>query len=341
MKETSRGAPSDEDDDLVRLLRQTGMRSDPPPDRAARVRAVVLDECRAAARGRVLRRRAIIGAALLASAATAMVTVRLATRHQVPAPAAPVVAATIERVAGESRRFVRDSNGAVASVPLSLRDDRVVMVGDAIETSESGRLGLRLADAASIRLDRDSRVTFRSTSDVELERGGIYIDNTDETHRLSIHTALGIVRDIGTQFEVRLTGNSLRVRVRSGLVEVRRGGDLVTARPATEVTLASSDLSDRPIALHGPDWDWIVDLAAPMTIEGRALSTVLVQLCREHGWTLRYADESLARRASAIVLRGSVEGLSPDETLRVVIETSGLAYRLADGELLVLRSQGP
>ena len=80
------------DDDLVRLLRQAGMRTDPPPDREARVQTVVLDECRAVARHRAIRRRAMIGVALLASAAAAIVVVRLARLPHVPAPARVVAA---------------------------------------------------------------------------------------------------------------------------------------------------------------------------------------------------------------------------------------------------------
>ena len=62
---------------------------------------------------------------------------------------------------------------------------------------------------------------------------------------------------------------------------------------------------------------------------------VLDHLSREQGWTVRYADASLARRATTIVLHGSVDGLSPQDSLGVAIAASGLAHRLDGGTLFV------
>jgi hypothetical protein len=74
-----------------------------------------------------------------------------------------------------------------------------------------------------------------------------------------------------------------------------------------------------------------------LTIEGLPLASFLESMSREHGWTLGYGDPSLGREAAGIVLHGSVEGLSPRDALDVTLRTSGLTYRLADGELVVFR----
>jgi hypothetical protein len=78
-------------------------------------------------------------------------------------------------------------------------------------------------------------------------------------------------------------------------------------------------------------------LSPVLNIEGLALASFLESMSREHGWTLLYGDGSLAREAAGIVLHGSVEGLPPRDALDVAVRTSGLKYRLGDGELVVLR----
>jgi ferric-dicitrate binding protein FerR (iron transport regulator) len=157
---------------------------------------------------------------------------------------------------------------------------------------------------------------------------------------LEVHTSFGVVRDIGTQFEVRVSDSSLRVRVRSGVVEVRRGprGDEVSsARPGTELTVGPTGASSRAVMAYGPEWAWAASLAPAFEIEGRTLGAFLEHLCREQGWTLAYADPQLTRAASGIILHGPTTGLQPSEALAVVLATTGLTHRLRDGELLVAR----
>ena len=72
-------------------------------------------------------------------------------------------------------------------------------------------------------------------------------------------------------------------------------------------------------------------------MEGRPLRAFLEHTAIEEGWTLRYADPAVAEAAGRIVLHGSVEGLRAEEALDVALATSGLEYRLRDGEILVSR----
>ena len=108
----------------------------------------------------------------------------------------------------------------------------------------------------------------------------------------------------------------------------------------TEITFSASGAVTRPIAPHGPEWDWTASVAPPGEIEGLALSVFLERIAREHGWQLRYADAALANEASGIILHGSVNGLPPREALAITITTSGLSHRLENGELVVFRGSG-
>ena len=148
---------------------------------------------------------------------------------------------------------------------------------------------------------------------------------------------MGIARDIGTQFEVRLLDRSLRLRVRTGVVELRDGARSVSGRAGTEITLTGNTAVSRPMAAHGSEWEWTAQVSPPLDIEGMALSVFLERVAREHGWRLHYSDPALEREASGIILHGSVEGLRPREAIDVAIATSSLHHRLEAGTLVVLR----
>jgi ferric-dicitrate binding protein FerR (iron transport regulator) len=200
---------------------------------------------------------------------------------------------------------------------------------------------VRFTTGASVRFDRASRARLVSAGRIELDAGATYVDSGTASPRLEIVTPFGVVRNVGTQFEVRLSEASLRVRVRSGIVEVHRGADVASARPGTELTLGPGLATSRTAVPYGEDWAWVERLAPVFEIEGRSLAAFLEHVCREQGWTLAYADPRLARDASGIMLHGSTAGLQPSDALAVVMKTSGLTHKVADGELTVARSDRP
>ncbi len=321
----------------ARLLRLSEVRVVVSPDREDRVRRAVLDECRAVARTRVMRRRTATLAVVLSVAAAVIVTVRV-WLPRVASPAVPPIIASIERVEGTGGRLT-GQNGSRTSRRIGLGDK--ARLGDLIETGATDRVCLRLAESVSIRLDRGSRASLVSASTIELGAGAVYVDSGSESPDLEVHTPFGVVKDIGTQFELRLTASSLRVRVRSGIVEVRRGVAVSSARPGTELTLGPAGAASRAIAPYGPEWAWAAHLGPPFEIEGRPLNAFLEHLCREQGWALIYADSKLERQSSGIILHGSTEGLQPSDALAIVLATTGLTHRFKDGELLVTRIAQP
>jgi ferric-dicitrate binding protein FerR (iron transport regulator) len=264
----------------------------------------------------------LAGAALLAIAAGLVVTVRITRlREDVVAPVHETVA-MIERVEGEARLAPEDN----------------VRTGEWVETGATTRVALRLSGGISLRVNTGSRTRLLSSSVIELAYGALYLDTGADSKGLEVRTPLGTVRDIGTQFEIRLRDASLRLRVRTGVAEVRRGVQSIPARPGTEVTLTADGAASTSVATHGPDWEWAVHLAPSFEIEGRPLAAFLEYLSREHGWTLRYADAALARDSTSIILHGSVDRLQPRDALAVALATSGLFHHFRDGELLISRT---
>lgn len=320
-------APYDGEDegeeDMARMLRLAGPRQDVPGERSERVRRGVHLEWAAHTRRQRTCRRILTTAAVLAAAAAVVLIVRLwQPRDAAIAPSTETVG-TFERIEGKGERPIADGGS--------------VRVGVWMETSATARAALRLSDGTSVRLDRGSRARLVSARAIELAAGALYVDAGVSSDGLEVRTPFGTAYDIGTQFEIRLASSSLRLRVRSGLVELRHGARFVSARPGTELTITAADATSRPVPAYGPEWEWAAALAPVFETEGRPLSALLEHLSREHGWTLRYGDARLARDASGIVLHGSFGGLQPRDALAIALKASGLSHRLEEGELLVSR----
>lgn len=321
---------------MVRLLRLAGPRPAVPDARAARVRATVHQHWQTDSRRRTVRRRTMAVALSLATAALVFLVARAILTDRAAMPIGEVVA-VVERIDGVPRRVSDGTNQGGAAVRLAPRDS--VRTGEWIETDARARVALRFSDGTSVRLDLGSRARPLSARVIELSAGALYVDTGRTSGQFEVRTPLATARDIGTQFEVRLVDLALRLRVRTGVVELRDGARLVSGRGGTEVTFSAAGAVSRPIAPHGSEWEWTATLSPPLDIEGMPLSKFLERMAGEHVWQLRYADPELGRDASSIVLHGSVDGLSPQQALDVTITTSGLRYRLENGELMVLRGK--
>ncbi len=318
---------SDEEDVTAQLLRMAGAPLHPPAERTARVRAAVQREWRTHRQRRMIRNGVAIG--LLAAAVSLMVAVWI--RGRVGAPAGVPGIAVAQRVQG--RPFVvRPSQGATP-MPLSLSTP--INANDVIETDAESRVGLRIVDGSSIRIDRGSRVRFLTPVTLEVIAGAAYVATADPSHGFEVRTMMGALRDVGTQFEVSLTRSLLRLRVRTGTVEIRRDTGVDTAAAGTETTITTNGIAVRPVPAYGSEWAWTTEVAPAFAIEGRTLGSYLQHLAGEQGWTLHYADPAVAEAAGRTILHGSVEELSAEDALGVVLATSGLEYRLRNGELHV------
>jgi ferric-dicitrate binding protein FerR (iron transport regulator) len=321
------------EDAAVRLLRLAGARPPVPADRAARVRAAVHVSWRAGTRRRTALRRVVLASVFLAGAAALALVARFyPVDRRATSPGEQV--AVVDQIDGMPQ-LISDTQAGPTRLRLS-RDD-AVRTGEWIETDARARVAFRFSDGTSVRLDVGSRARALSLHAIELSSGAAYVDTGRESGRFEVRTPVGTARDVGTQFEVRLLDRTVRLRVRTGVVELSDGGRSVSGRAGTEIILSDGAAASRPIAAHGPEWEWTTRVSPTLDTEGMALSVFLERVAREHGWTLHYADPALEREASDIILHGSVEGLRPREAIEVAIATSSLRHRLEAGELVVLR----
>ena len=118
----------------------------------------------------------------------------------------------------------------------------------------------------------------------------------------------------------------------------RLDGERHTTVRGEELTLKrDGSIARAEVEPVGPKWGWVLAAAPSLDIEGRSLGTFLDWVARETGWQVRYADESLEQSARAIRLHGTIEGLRPDESLRIILQGSGLDYRSENGAVVVFR----
>jgi ferric-dicitrate binding protein FerR (iron transport regulator) len=314
---------TDEEEITARLLRLAGAREGAPADRASRVRSAVHQHWVSQTRRWRIQRRIMKGSALGVLVLITLLILRSRTTHETSNTVAAV--ASVEQVIGEGG-FSR----------LSKAD--LIHPREWVDTGPA-RVALRLNDGTSVRIDRDTRVRLVSRSIAELARGGIYLDTGSTSDGVEVRTALGTVHDIGTQFEVRLTQAGLRIRVRTGLVEIRNDGRAASVRPGTEVTWTGASARTKAMPAFGSEWDWAQALAPRFDANGRSLAAFLEYTAREQGWTLRYGDPQLARDASGIILHGTLLELEPTDAVSVAVRMSGLAYSLEDGELVVTKPE--
>jgi ferric-dicitrate binding protein FerR (iron transport regulator) len=153
------------------------------------------------------------------------------------------------------------------------------------------------------------------------------------------------VRDIGTQFEVRLAGAGIRIRVRDGQVRLTGANGVDARADAGEELFSKPDGSDRsihrrPIATTGSEWAWAERAAPLFSVEGKTLGAFLDWVSREGGWTVTFADGRLSATARATVLYvrpDLLKGLTPAEALEVVLPTCGLRHRIDGNRVVIAR----
>jgi ferric-dicitrate binding protein FerR (iron transport regulator) len=239
----------------------------------------------------------------------------------------------------------------VAPEPSGVRVERVTNVaqlplgwtvprGGAVATGPDGRVALRAPTGHSLRLDVGTTLRVLAGAEFVLEQGAVYVDSgagqASPGAVVRIHTPYGSVEDRGTQFEARLDGGSLTLRVREGVVSVSRDGERLVTNAGQSLRVGAAGTVDRADDPGpGEGWSWVEAIAPMMEIEGRPLLDFLNWSARERGVRLRFEDDRLAEKAPKIVLKGSIAGMTLEQALTSVLPTCGMTHRWEPGALVV------
>jgi len=311
-----------------RLLRQlfahAEPRQQPPASDTAEIRSAVLAEWEAVTGRRVFVRRAAFAAAASVMLVAALTYFRADPVATAPAP----LVASVERVEG----VVTTANGSRLGLGSG------IIARTQIETGDS-QLALSLASGGSLRIGPRSRVVLAGGDEAELLAGAVYFDSEQErASEFAVNTRLGRVRDVGTQFLVRLDAQQLDVGVRAGRVDLSNGGTSDTAGVGERLVASqgSSDLRRDTIPTFGPEWEWAERLAPPFDIDGRTLGEFLAWFEAQTGRTVEFGDAAAERKREAL-LSGTID-MPPLQKLSAVLSTVDLTYML-DGERVVIHSR--
>lgn len=312
-------------DDIGRLIRHAGARDTVPKDRFDRAQRrvqshweqVVAENRRS--NNRVHYRYIAIAASVIVAVVSSTLLLRTG-----EAPG-PVAMASVDRVLGEV---------LIDNQPASVGD--IIAPGALVETADDSRIALRLADGQSLRIDTLSRVFVHTANKLTLRGGGVYIDTEHALNAgpVLVMTAFGQARDVGTQFQVRLSSDVLSVGVREGQVEVTRPNRQAVSIDSGRVVDLNIDGSEsiRGVANDDPVWAWVETVAPEFDLDGATLEQYLRWYTRERGLRLVWSDPRSEQKAKRIKLRGSIAGTSLEEGFRTVQRTAPFKYRFdSDG----------
>jgi FecR-like protein len=330
-----------EDEAVVgRLVGEAGKRPELPAEELAWVRQAV----RAAWDARPTSpsvtapapsRRGAVAAALAAGLAAA---IGLAWWWSTVRPRPVVVLASVTAFKGDARAAGAQGDSRPLAVGQSLSGG-VELRTAAASGGHPGFVSVRLASGGNLRLDAGSRVRLLDLRAVGLMEGALYVDSgaNERAAPVVVRTPLGEVRELGTQFTVRLEpgARELRVRVREGSVATTAGGDSHTARAGQELVVDHRGrIALRQAAASGADWAWVLASAPPFAGDGRTVAELLAWVTHETGWRLRF-EGNAEREAATAVLHGETGALPPDRAAFALLPGAGLEAELRDGTLIV------
>jgi len=327
MQQDSNGHRPDADM-VAALIQAAGRRTEPPEDAYHQV----LGAAMTALRQKTARRRErnwLIGAV---AAGVAGVVITLLLQHQT-GTLQPQVATVVRAIGAVEFRSQNRWKPLVES-------GTAVTAGAGLRTLPGGGAALSLGDGTSLRLAAATEVQFDGPHDIQLRDGMLYLDNHASLGTgFRIGTSLGTVRDIGTQFEVRATDGSLRVRVREGHVEIDRPGARLTGAAGEQLEIdVLGGVSRSVIAATDPEWQWAEAMAEAPEIDGRPATELFTWVARETGRRLRYASPEVEQRAATVILHGNIRHLAPLAALDAMLATTDLDYMLI-GDAMEIRAR--
>lgn len=204
-----------------------------------------------------------------------------------------------------------------------------------------------LANGSDLRLAAGTTLTWKNPDRFSLETGAVYLD-THAQASLTVDTAFGTVRDIGTRFLVSLNASPegaqeadmLEVAVRDGSVELLSNNQRHVANADEEGVQVLRQQAGVVTASREPGaaerWTWIHEV--PTGYTDRTISGVLESISRDLGQPLRLIDERLHNRLRVEQVQGDLRNLAPRQALDLVTQSARLTWREEAGVIVIDRS---
>ncbi len=328
MDEPGRIIDGNDGDDVSRLVKLGGLRPTPPDERLERLRRATHAEwIHVVARRR--RRTLTVGAAAGIAAAILLAVWLVPERDRAVVPA---LTATLTSASGVVQRAQ-----PAGTEPLTLRVGDTVTANDQVRTSGDVVAAFTMANGVSLRVNERTSILIESVSLVTVDQGTVYFDTGSASAgaALAVRTPLGMIRDVGTQFEVNVTELRARVRVRDGEVVLTRNNVETRAGRGTQLVAAADGVTSSAVPVFGAEWEWVGRVPLPFDLSAHTLMEFLTWVARETGYTVAFESDDLAEKARRMTVQGSIDGLTPEEALEAVLPATGLEYGVSDGRITI------
>lgn len=319
-------------DPLAEIVRAAGRREMPPQAHYDQVYTAARDAWRNKVQSRRRNRWFAIAASIALVTGGGVLAYLIQTGDAGLAATVAVVQGSVEQLAPDSEVW--------EAIPES---GSMLAAGTQIRTTADGRAALGLAEGGSLRLDVETEIAF-GIDVIELSAGTLYFDSGNRSPELALRvdTPLGEVRDIGTQFELSVRDEFIRIRVREGevaLLEPSAASEIVAAfRDEIELS-ADGNLVRREIAPDDAAWAWAAALASVPDAQARSILTYFRWIARETGKRLEFESDSVELQAELSSFVGDPAGLTPEALLSSIAATSDFRYSLTtDGAILIGRN---
>ncbi|AMN48037.1 hypothetical protein ACG33_13205 [Steroidobacter denitrificans] len=303
-----------DDAEIAAILRETGMRAEPPEGMVREVQAAVHAEWQAVVKTRQRRRTFMWAAAASVCAVILGATISFKVTEERGRPVA-----TIQRVEGG---MFRASNGEGW---LRIGEGQRIGIGDIVRSD--GRAALQFDNGLSVRIDRNTSFSIAARDRFALNAGAVYVDAKpgEPAKDFIVATHAGIIRHLGTQYQVRMRVDGIEVSVREGRVIVEGEIASVVATAGERLDISTQGSVQRELIPPSDEaWRWASEVAPPFSLDSVSLAAFLEWAARETGRSLVYESPRVQATATSVILRGSVDGLAPEIALSAVLATTPL-----------------
>lgn len=195
--------------------------------------------------------------------------------------------------------------------------------------ADGSRLDLNAATRLTVRLERRAR---RLTL---MDGEAAFTVVHDPNRPFVVATQGGLIRDVGTEFDVRQRGGSFSVTVSRGVIEVGpaegRPGPTVTLGAGQRLERGAGHLAQIRSVSPEDDFSW---RTGRLVLRNESLGEVVAELNLHFAHSIRVDDPELARRPVSGVLRLDSE----ESTLRRLMLFAPFKVTPRNGELLLQKT---
>jgi ferric-dicitrate binding protein FerR (iron transport regulator) len=213
--------------------------------------------------------------------------------------------------------------------------DENLTSGAEIKTSAGSHLTLELADHSYLSLAENTQISTNEDA-VALHGGQLYHDTDEATKAapLTISTAYGSIRHIGTRYLVSQNQEAVTVAVRSGAVAVSSAqpGEDTRLQAEQQTRLSAQGTSEVvPVSQHDPMWDWTFKAQPDFDLQNKSLHDFIQWYARQTGLEVDW--EGLESQSKRVRLQGNISNMTAEQAIQTVFLTTSYQYNIEQGRL--------